>query len=85
MIEAIDHVEVVTNNIEKSLNFYVETIGFQILRRHKFDGSRGMTEIVYLKLGDSTLELLEFPEASVIKEEGIRIAGHRGGVAAHNN
>jgi glyoxylase I family protein len=68
MIEAIDHVEVVTRDMEKSIEFYTSVIGFSLHSRRKFDGSRGMTEIVYLKLGDSMLELLEFPDAKEVVE-----------------
>lgn len=63
MVEAIDHVEVVTKDIEKSIKFYVGILKFSIQSKHKFDGSGGMTEIAFLKLGDSMLELLEFPNA----------------------
>ena len=68
MIEAIDHVEVVTRDMKKSIEFYTNVLGFSTHSRHKFDGSRGMTEIVYLKLGDSMLELLEFPDADEVGE-----------------
>jgi catechol 2,3-dioxygenase-like lactoylglutathione lyase family enzyme len=63
MVEAIDHVEVVTRNMEKSIRFYVDVLKFSVKSRLKFDGSQGMTEISFLKLGDSMLELLEFPNA----------------------
>ena len=33
------------------------------------DGSRGITEIVFMKLGDTSLELLEFPDAEPISEK----------------
>lgn len=33
------------------------------------DGSRGINEISFLKLGDTSLELLEFPEAKSIPEK----------------
>ena len=42
---------------------------FSVQRRRKFDGNTGMTEIAFLKLGDSMLELLEFPNAREISED----------------
>lgn len=69
MIEAIDHVEVVTRDMEESVKFYSEVIGFDVTERHKMDGTRGITEIVYMKLGDSVLELLEFKNAKPITDE----------------
>ncbi len=71
MIEAIDHVEIVTRDMEKSLEFYVNVLGFQEHSRHKFEG-RALTQIVFLKLGDSMLEILEFPDAADL-EEGPRV------------
>ncbi len=76
MIDCIDHVEVITRDIEKSIRFYVDVLGFSVHRRTKFDGSRGMTEITFLKLRDSMLELLEFPgaqESDVAPKVGMRM------------
>jgi catechol 2,3-dioxygenase-like lactoylglutathione lyase family enzyme len=40
MIEAIDHVEIVTRDMEKSVEFYMNVLGFSMHSRHKFDGTR---------------------------------------------
>ena len=72
MIEAIDHVEIVTKDMEKSIQFYVDVLGFSVHNRRTFEGGRsrsGATEIANLKLGDSMLELLEFPEAREVLGE----------------
>ena len=68
MIETIDHVEIVTRDMDRSIEFYTNVLGFSMHSRRKFDGSKGMTEIVYLKLGESMLELLEFPDAKEVGE-----------------
>lgn len=73
MIEKIDHVEVTTTSMEESIRFYTQNLGFRVKSRRKFDGSRGMTEIAYLSLGDSVLELLEFPDAKPILDEGPQV------------
>ena len=66
MLNTIDHVEIITRNIAESVKFYTEVLGFKYKSGHKMDGSRGITEIVFLSLGDTSLELLEFPEAAPI-------------------
>jgi len=66
MFKAIDHVEIITRNMAESVKFYTEVLGFKHKSGHKMDGSRGITEIVFLTLGNTSLELLEFPDAAPI-------------------
>ena len=63
MFNRIDHTEITTRDMAGSVKFYTEILGFQVTSQHKMDGSRGITEIVFMKLGDTSLELLEFPDA----------------------
>ena len=70
MIEAIDHVEVVTRDMEKSLDFYVNKLGFEIHNRHRFEGGMSLKEITYVKIGDVMIELMEFPNAIMPSKEG---------------
>jgi catechol 2,3-dioxygenase-like lactoylglutathione lyase family enzyme len=69
MISAIDHVEITTKNMEASIVFYSEVLGFQIKSRRQLDGSRGITEIAFLSIGDSVLEIVECPDAIPLDEE----------------
>ena len=66
MFNRIDHTEIITRDMAGSIKFYTEILGFELTRNHKMDGSRGITEISFLKLGDTILELLEFPDAEPI-------------------
>ena len=72
MFKSIDHIEISTLNIEESLEFYTEILGFKIKSRRKPQmsvsslGKSGATELAYLTLGNTTLELLEFPDAEPI-------------------
>ena len=68
MFNRIDHTEITTRDMAGSVKFYTEILGFQVTSQHKMDGSRGITEIVFMKLGDTSLELLEFPDAEPISE-----------------
>lgn len=65
MIEAIDHVEVVTRDMKKSLGFYVNKLGFTVHNRHRFEGGRDLKENTYVKLGEVMIELMKFPNASM--------------------
>ena len=69
MFNRIDHTEITTRDMAESVKFYTEILGFEVTSQHKMDGSRGITEIVFMKLGDTSLELLEFPDAEPISEK----------------
>jgi catechol 2,3-dioxygenase-like lactoylglutathione lyase family enzyme len=69
MFNRIDHTEIITRDMTGSIEFYTEVLGFEVTSQHKMDGSRGITEISFLKLGDTSLELLEFPDAEPIPEK----------------
>ena len=58
MFKRIDHVEIIPNDIEKSIKFYTEVLGFKVKMRHEVD-THPLEEVVYLKLGNSLLELLK--------------------------
>lgn len=56
MFKRIDHVEITTGNLEKTLAFYT-TLGFKIKERNKMDRPP-LEEIDYLTLGDTMIEIL---------------------------
>ena len=56
MIKRIDHVEIPTGNLEKTLAFYT-SLGFKIKERNKMDRPP-LEEIDYLTLGDTMIEVL---------------------------
>ena len=57
MFKRIDHVALVPGNIKTSLNFYQNILGFKIKKEVK-PKSPMINEIVFLSLGDATLELV---------------------------
>jgi glyoxylase I family protein len=57
MFKRIDHVEIVTGNIEATLDFYQNILGFKLKERIKMNMG-GLLEIVYITLGDTMVELL---------------------------
>ncbi len=64
MFKRIDHVEIVPSNLEKSIDFYVNILNFQIKSRHQRIGAPPIKEIVYLRLGDSVIEFLSVENPS---------------------
>ncbi len=57
MFKRIDHVEILPSNIERTLVFYQDVLGFSLGARHPVD-SPLLKEVVYLKLGDTMVEVL---------------------------
>ncbi len=57
MFKRIDHVEIVSTDLERSIRFYKEVFGFTLKERIK-PSSPEIEEIAFLTLGDTMLELL---------------------------
>lgn len=57
MFKRIDHVEIITGDIEKSLDFYTNVLGFKVKERNKMNRGQ-LEEIVYVELNDSVVEFL---------------------------
>lgn len=63
MFIRIDHVEIVPRDIEKTIDFYTDILGFTVKRRQKVEalrkwGAYTVEEVVYITLGDTMLELI---------------------------
>jgi len=57
MFKRIDHVEITSGDLERSIRFYKEVLGFAFKERLK-PSSPEIEEIAFLTLGDTMLELL---------------------------
>jgi len=57
MFKRIDHVEITSGDLERSIRFYKEVFGFALKERIK-PSSPEIEEIAFLTLGDTMLELL---------------------------
>jgi len=62
MFKRIDHVELVTDQPERTVAFYTEVLGFTVRSRDRVTGSPGGAAInlVYLDLGGTTVELIYY-------------------------
>ncbi len=61
MFKRIDHVEIVTGNLERTLKFYTEVLGFKIQQRLN-PGRPPMEELVFIELGGTMIEIFSVKE-----------------------
>lgn len=64
MFKRIDHIEVVPQDLARAMKFYMEILGFKIKDRLKVEAPP-LTEVVYLELGGTVLELLGVRDAAI--------------------
>jgi glyoxylase I family protein len=71
MFRRIDHVEIVPRDLDRSMKFYTDILGFRIRDRRKVEAPP-IVEVIYLTLGDTVLELLSVSDAEPEAGEGWR-------------
>jgi len=75
LFKRVDHVEIVPSNAEKTIDFYVNIIGFKIRSRNEVKMAP-MREVIYLELGDTVIEIIDVdnpePKSEVLWEVGYR-------------
>jgi len=67
MFKRIDHVEIVTDQLDCTVQFYTEVLGFRVKARDRIERS-GLgvpIDLVYLDLGGTVVELISYEGASV--------------------
>jgi catechol 2,3-dioxygenase-like lactoylglutathione lyase family enzyme len=67
MFKRIDHVEIVTDQLDRTVQFYTEVLGFRVKGRDRIERS-GLgvpIELVYLDLGGTVVELIAYEGAAV--------------------
>ncbi|MBM2812744.1 MAG: glyoxalase/bleomycin resistance protein/dioxygenase superfamily protein [Chloroflexi bacterium] len=87
MFKRIDHVEIVTDQPERTVEFFTEVLGFKVRSRDRIDGSPlGVPmSLVYLDLGGTTVELISYEgksttcrrRSSTCERRGSRSSGGR--------
>jgi len=67
MFKKIDHVEIVTNDLDRTVDFYTNVLGFNTKLTQRIDpSSLGVPiNIVYLELGGSAVELIWYEGAAI--------------------
>jgi glyoxylase I family protein len=62
----IDHIELLTAAPERAVAFYTGVLGFRERERMRIPGTpSGPLDLVYLELGGTTLEVMNYPEAAI--------------------
>ena len=57
----IDHAEIITDQPERTIEFYCELLGFKVRSRDRVARSEGVViYLVYLDLGGTTVELITY-------------------------
>src|SRR5260370_12032391 len=67
MFKRIDHVEIVTNQLDRTVQFYTEVLGFTVKARDRIERS-GLgvpIDLAYLDLGGTVVELTSYEGATV--------------------
>ena len=67
MFKRIDHVEIVTDQLDRTVQFYTKVLGFTVKLRDRIERS-GLgvpIDLVYLDLGGTVVELISYEGASV--------------------
>src|ERR1700730_13329077 len=67
MFKRIDHVEIVTDQSDRTVQFYTDVLGFTAKTRDRIErSSLGVPiDLVYLDLGGTVVELISYEGASV--------------------
>jgi catechol 2,3-dioxygenase-like lactoylglutathione lyase family enzyme len=75
LFKRIDHIELLTAAPERAVAFYTGVLGFRERERMRIPQTpQGPLDLVYLQLGDTTLEVMCFPEGkSRIPERGAQL------------
>ena len=60
MFKRIDHVELVPSRFDATLDFYTRVLGFKERERLTIEGHPPLRQVVYLELGGTVLEVLDF-------------------------
>ena len=76
MFKRIDHVEIVPSDAAKTIDFYVNVLGFRVRNRIPVK-MPPMREVVYLQLGDTVLEIIDAADPAPKSESPWQV-GYRG-------
>jgi len=74
-----DHVEIVTDQLERTVHFYTDVLGFKLKARDRIDrSSLGVPlRLVYLELGGTSVELMAYEGGAVAPAPADEHLGYR--------
>jgi glyoxylase I family protein len=65
MFKRIDHVEIVTDQPERTAAFYTEVLGFTVKARDRIERPGSALNLTYLDLGGTVVELISYEGVAV--------------------
>ena len=65
MFKRIDHVEIVTDEPERTAAFYTDILGFRVKARDRIERPGAAIDLVYLDLGGTVVELISYDGVAV--------------------
>ncbi len=75
MFKRIDHVEIIPRDMDVTIGFYTDVLGFRLTSRFPVPVPP-LKEVAYLQLGDTALELMAFESADDGNIGKIRVGYH---------
>ena len=78
MFKRIDHIELLTAQPQRAIDFYTSVLGFRVRSRDRVPQTpMGPLELAYLELGGTTVELMCYPERTVGQRSSEELLGYR--------
>jgi catechol 2,3-dioxygenase-like lactoylglutathione lyase family enzyme len=78
MFKRIDHIELLTAQPQRAIDFYTRVLGFRVRASDRVPNTpMGPLELVYLELGGTTVELMAYPETKIEKRSNEERLGYR--------
>ena len=66
VFKRIDHIELLTAQPKRIVDFYTQVLGFRERSRDRIPSTpQGPLDLIYLELGGTTVEVMNFPDANL--------------------
>lgn len=65
MFKRIDHIEIVTDKLDETVDFYTRVLGFTVKARDRIERPGSALNLVYLDLGGTVVELISYEGIAV--------------------
>jgi catechol 2,3-dioxygenase-like lactoylglutathione lyase family enzyme len=78
MFKRIDHIELLTAQPGRTIDFYTGILGFKVRARDRIPSTPlGPLDLVYLDLGGTTVEVMCYPDAKIATNSFDQTLGYR--------
>ena len=78
MFKRIDHIELLTAQAARTIDFYTGVLGFEVRARDRVPSTPlGPLDLVYLDLGGTTVEVMCYPDAKIPVNSFNQTLGYR--------